>query len=258
MHGIRGLTPVWLILAATASLILVYALKRGQWKKRKGNGQEARRVRGAVNEHTSEEPEAQQSGKGSEGFEEVNTNGQNRLDEVIQEPQPSQGEKDPQETNQNCNQGKSRWAYLRPCPMLLRTFLPKSAWAEKRKNPTPVAAQSEPGVEPKVVEPIDRGGKPRGATIPLKKPPLREAKVVPLKPEIVCWNSEWQWTAAVEVPEELLGTSGLMVLQNGSSLAQDGSRDNCWPLNQMSGQVLVQWNEHPVPRDSWRRKLSPI
>ena len=54
MHGITGLTPVWLIFAATASLILVYVVKRGQWKKQNGNRQEAARVRRAVNVDTEE------------------------------------------------------------------------------------------------------------------------------------------------------------------------------------------------------------
>jgi hypothetical protein len=247
MYGITELTPVWLILAATASLILVYAFKRREWKTRKGSGHEAAGVRGTVNEHISEEPEAQQSGKGSEGFEEVTTKGQNGLAEVIQSPQPSQGEMDSPKNQSELQSGQVPVSMIARVPDVPEDIPAAVNVGTKEEKSDAVAMHSKPAAEPKAPEPVKHGGKPRGPTVTSRKPPMQQAEVVRLKPEIVCWNSEWQWTAAVEVAEELLGGSGLMVLHNGSSLAQDGSRDNCWPLHQMNGQVLVQWNEHSVP-----------
>lgn len=63
------------------------------------------------------------------------------------------------------------------------------------------------------------------------------------KPEIVCWKRERQWVPAVEVPEEFLENPALTALQNGSPLLQDESRENCFRLEQASGEVVVGWNE---------------
>jgi len=247
MHGISELTPVWLILGAAASLILIYVLRLGQRKKRRGNDQKLPRVIGAVNENTSEEPEDQQSGKGSEVVEEVSTTAQNRPAEVIQPLQPSQAEKEPPKNQSELQSEQVPMSMIAPVPDIPEDIPVAVSMGREEEKSDADAVQSEPATEPKVLEPIDRGGKPRGATVTPKKPPVQEPKFICLKPEIVCWNTERQWTAGVEVPEDLLGSSGLMVLQSGASLAQDGSRDNCWPLNQMTGQVIVQWNEHSVP-----------
>ncbi len=246
MYGIPEFTLLCLLFAATASLILVYAFKRRERKTRKGSGHEAARVRRAINEHISQKAEAQQGAKDPQGVEKVSTKGRNRLAEVVP-PQPFQGEKDSPKNQSELQSKHVPVTTLAPVPDVPEDIPVAVNVGREEEKSDAVAMQSEPATEPKVVEPIDRGGKPRSAGITPKKTPEREPRSICLKPEIVCWNSEWQWTAAVELPEVLFGSSGLIVLQNGSSLAQDGTRDNCWPLSQISGQVLVQWNEHAVP-----------
>jgi len=99
------------------------------------------------------------------------------------------------------------------------------------------------------LEPGKRGGRPRTPTRDREKQPLQEGKPRRPKPEIVCWKRERQWIPAVEVPEEFLENSGLAVLQDGSPLPQDESREACWSLGRASGEVVVEWNEDEVPRE---------
>ena len=54
----------------------------------------------------------------------------------------------------------------------------------------------------------------------------------------------------VEVPEELLGNSGLVVLQNASPLTQDEYREGCWRLEQAFGEMVVHWNEDEDTKES--------
>jgi len=88
-----------------------------------------------------------------------------------------------------------------------------------------------------------RGGRPRAPTKGPKKQPAQPTKSRRPKPEIICWKRERQWVPAVEVPEYLLGKSGLVVLQNTSPLTQDESSEGCWRLEQACGKVVVHWNE---------------
>jgi hypothetical protein len=56
-------------------------------------------------------------------------------------------------------------------------------------------------------------------------------------------EKERQWIPAVEIPEELLENSGLAVLQDKSPLTQEESKETCWRLERVFGEVVVQWNE---------------
>jgi len=85
---------------------------------------------------------------------------------------------------------------------------------------------------------------------PSEKRPPQETKQRRPKPEIVCWKRERQWMVGVEVPEELLGNSGLVVLQNASPLAQDEYREGCWRLEQAFGEMVVHWNEDEDTKES--------
>ncbi|MBC7078672.1 MAG: hypothetical protein H5T92_10265, partial [Synergistales bacterium] len=49
--------------------------------------------------------------------------------------------------------------------------------------------------------------------------------------------------AAVEISEEFLEKSGLTVLQDGLPLTREESREACWSLERVFGEVVVQWNE---------------
>ena len=97
------------------------------------------------------------------------------------------------------------------------------------------------------LEPGKRGGRPRAPARDREKQPLQEGKPRRPKPEIVCWKRERQWILAVEVPEELLENSGLAVLQDGSPLPQDESREAYWSLGRASGEVVIRWNEYEAP-----------
>lgn len=98
-------------------------------------------------------------------------------------------------------------------------------------------------------EPIKRGGKPRGPAQDLEKGRTQGVPLRLPKPEIVCWKRERQWVVAVEVPEELLEKPGLTVLQSGSSLLRDEIEEACWRLEQVSGDVIVRWNEAEAVRE---------
>ncbi|HEY7535406.1 MAG TPA: hypothetical protein VH878_05625, partial [Thermodesulfobacteriota bacterium] len=103
--------------------------------------------------------------------------------------------------------------------------------------------------ESKRVEPEKRGGRPRFLIQERGKQQGQEPKPHRSKPEIVCWKRERQWILAVEVPEELLGNSGLVVLQNATPLTQDKSSEGCWCLEQAYGQIVVCWNEDEVAKE---------
>lgn len=89
-----------------------------------------------------------------------------------------------------------------------------------------------------------------GLQEPSEKPRPRETKQHRPKPEVICWKRERQWILEVEVPEELLGSSGLVVLQNASLLTQDEYREGCWRLEQAFGEVMVRWNKDEDVRES--------
>lgn len=93
------------------------------------------------------------------------------------------------------------------------------------------------------LEPVKRGGRSRASTEAHERQPVQEPKPRRPKPEIVCWKRERQWIPAIEVSEDLLGNSGLVVLQNALPLTQDEDREGCWRLEQAFGEVVVLWNE---------------
>ena len=97
--------------------------------------------------------------------------------------------------------------------------------------------------ERKRSEPSKRGGRPRTSNRDSRGGSLRERQPRYPKPEIVCWKEEGQWVAAVEIPEELLGKPSLAVLQDGSPLTKEESREGCWRIERVFGEVVVQWNE---------------
>jgi ribosomal protein S9 len=95
----------------------------------------------------------------------------------------------------------------------------------------------------------DRGGRPHIPTTESKEQVTRESKLRQPKPEIVCWQREWRWILAVEVPEDVWEEPGLVVHQNASPLAPD-EREGHWRLDQVCGQVTVHWNEDEAPQDA--------
>lgn len=98
--------------------------------------------------------------------------------------------------------------------------------------------------EPERRAPGKRGGRPR---VGHEGDEQQHATAKPLrtpKPDVICWKEEWQWVAAVEVPEDVLQGRDLEVLQNGSLLRKSESRNDCWVLAEAVGQVTVCCGEH--------------
>ncbi|MGI0025751.1 MAG: hypothetical protein ACREA4_11495, partial [Nitrososphaera sp.] len=103
----------------------------------------------------------------------------------------------------------------------------------------------------KRLDPIERGGRPR-IVIPIsEKQKVQEAESRCLKPEIVCWKREHRWVLAVEMPENLLANSSLVIRQNEAlPLAKDEVNEGCWRLEQACGRVVIHWNEDEIVRET--------
>lgn len=111
--------------------------------------------------------------------------------------------------------------------------------------------QISAGVGPRQRVPIDRGGRPRKPTQRGDETPSRRTGYYSPKAEIVCWKRERQWFVGIEISEEPIeDAETLGVFQNHSSLSQDGSKEACWLLNSISGQIVIQWN-----RDEYLQKI---
>lgn len=132
----------------------------------------------------------------------------------------------------------------------LQEIVEKSRHREE-PQPEPQEAVHQRG---KTVEkrpaPGERGGRPRTATEEQEKQTNQISKPRRLKPEIVCWKKDRQWMIGVEIPEEYLNYPDLAILQNGSALERDESREACWQLEQASGNVLVRWVEGEDVQDT--------
>ena len=135
-------------------------------------------------------------------------------------------------------------------PQLHQSEAESPGSAEQRKSPDEETrhnweeegfnAQEE---ENKWVEPGKRGGRPRGSTRERERQQAQETKSLRPKPEIVCWKRGREWILGVEVPEELLESSGLVVLQNTSPVTQDETEEGSWRLNEASGHVEINWKQ---------------
>lgn len=99
-------------------------------------------------------------------------------------------------------------------------------------------------------EPLKRGGKPRGRTREPEKERAQGNRPRHTKPEIVCWKRERQWMLAVEVPEELLEKSNLVILQTNSLLQRDEWEEVCWRLNHVSGDVIIRWSDDDSSKEA--------
>jgi ribosomal protein S9 len=122
--------------------------------------------------------------------------------------------------------------------------------SEEEKGHKAEEVQPELEKERKRLEPVKRGGRPRGFSQEHETQPAQDTTSRCPKPEIICWKKERQWMAAVEIPEEFLEKSGLAVLQDGSLLRREESREACWPLERVLGEVVVQWNEGEAVRET--------
>jgi hypothetical protein len=118
--------------------------------------------------------------------------------------------------------------------------LPAEAGPPVKKDVAQAGKGAEgPPVPP--VKPEDRGGGPRGPTLPA--PALGEPRGHHPKPEIVCWKRERQWVVGVELPAELLDKSDLEVTQNASVLQRDTWNDDCWQIADPQAEIIVRYGE---------------
>ncbi|MGH9969939.1 MAG: hypothetical protein ACREBG_19390 [Pyrinomonadaceae bacterium] len=95
------------------------------------------------------------------------------------------------------------------------------------------------------LDPENRGGRSRVSRQKEDYKLGEEAERSPkrhAKPEVVCWKSEREWILGVEVPEELLQTSSVSLVQEGRSLVQNEyeREKGCWRLRQLDGEIIVR------------------
>jgi len=96
-------------------------------------------------------------------------------------------------------------------------------------------------VVPEQRKPIDRGGRPRKSTQKGDETSSQKTGHYSIKPEIVCWQKERLWFVGIEIPEELIeNAETLEVFQNDLSLSKDSSKEACWLLNSISGQIVIR------------------
>lgn len=108
----------------------------------------------------------------------------------------------------------------------------------KKKEELERRLEREKGEGRQELPPDKRGGRPRGSTKQRVVAPPGESKPRPLKPEIICWNKEWEWIIGIELPEEFVS---LRVTQNDELLEQDTSDTAIYHLRHLDGVVRVAW-----------------
>lgn len=90
--------------------------------------------------------------------------------------------------------------------------------------------------------PEQRGGRPREPEQPdavaRSSQPAAPCSHQP-RPELVCFKRGRTWVPSLEVPDELLGQPPLAVAQDGAPLERDQRNEQCWPLQHLSGRLMV-------------------
>lgn len=90
----------------------------------------------------------------------------------------------------------------------------------------------------KTIEPIKRGGGPRG-----RKENIPTKVELAQKPEIICWKREMQWMVGLEIPEEIAERSDFSIIRNEKRVEFDQYHAGRWPFEGLSGTVMVRWAE---------------
>lgn len=115
--------------------------------------------------------------------------------------------------------------------------IPTSDLGEKPMARTP---RHTPGrVEEKPVEPVKRGGRPRGATDAGSRRRDDQGRDGRPKPELVCWERGRRWMIGVEVPEEFVLGGSCQLLQNETPLPEDESYERHHELVEPLGSVSL-------------------
>jgi len=93
------------------------------------------------------------------------------------------------------------------------------------------------------VSPEKRGGRPRREEEGDEEEKTGKSPQRSPKPEIVCCKREREWILGVEIPEGLQGALDTSVFQDNVRLTQDTSKDGCWQLAKLGGEVVVRISE---------------
>lgn len=118
--------------------------------------------------------------------------------------------------------------------------------AEEEKKKKEDTQKEEGSQEGQQLPPGQRGGRSR---VSIKQDAIEQERVTKprtRKPEIVCWNKQWEWIVGIEVPEEFTSPN---VIQDGESIEQDNSDEARYPLRYIKGVVKVAWNEGEQDRE---------
>lgn len=94
-------------------------------------------------------------------------------------------------------------------------------------------AAAEEIQKPLLARPPQRSEPDQRDTLPVP------TRVQSLKPEIVCWQIEREWVLGIELPKEITDDNYIQVLQRQHPLEKEYSRDNCWRLRQVFGEIEV-------------------
>ena len=266
------MTSLWLLLVlitaiAVATSVVVYSYKKPQKQSAvdKAQGEATEKQRRELEQEAGqrveeEEPqraeaEGRRLEKDSLGAEEEQRRSEGeereRLDEEAQQKAETQRQKEELQKAVEERRGLEDEAQRKAGELQLavdenRRSEQESKRPEERPSSEGEAQQNLPENGHRRVnrpEPGKRGGGPRGPSKAPGKPPVQGTESRRPKPEIICWKKERQWIPAVEIPEGLLENSGLAVLQDGLHLTQEESKETCWRLERVFGELVVQWNE---------------
>lgn len=98
------------------------------------------------------------------------------------------------------------------------------------------------------LDPIKRGGKPRGT--PQSAPaPSGRSHVRHQRPEVICYKRERVWTLGLEVVDRQQLAHEPSVYQNKKALKHDEYREATWLLKEPGGFVEISRSDHADPLD---------
>ena len=116
------------------------------------------------------------------------------------------------------------------------TTEPAAADAEEGSR----AKEVKPREEREPVSPENRGGRSRETSPKNQVESRKKRRPRTPKPEIVCWKREREWVLAVELPDDFAESQNVTVVQDGKQLDKDETKESCWRLSQLHGEVVVR------------------
>lgn len=122
---------------------------------------------------------------------------------------------------------------VEPQPRLIPTV------AHPAPTPTPI--------QPRRIAPLKRGGRLRSAVVPTNGAGSEEAQD---RPELMCWQSQTQWTIGIQVSE---APDDVQLFQDDQQLNRSSEELPRWPLHTLDSDVRIQVADDiaivPAPAD---------